>query len=291
VLDLYLNFEGGEELELSTELGDESQGIQYDDVGVNTETGDEVPSVNFVIAFRWDTYIGQVQITDFETILPDQTPSVEEVESLAELILERIERVLDEGGPGLETMVVRFETDGDPIAYHQDRYYRIDGLTLPNYGESPDVTEERQDNADESGLEAAYQVEQTILQGEEFAYPFTSRIRLYQDEGAAQAAFADYPDFLAETTQDGEVTLLDEDLDFGDDAFAFETTYDDGSVMTSVFVLLDSYILSAEIQHADETPPLEVVTELAELQADCVADNNCELEIRAPSSVLELVGE
>ena len=68
-------------------------------------------------------------------------PDLATLEALGELPLARVRRGQAGAGPGLSNAILRLE--GPDIETRSDEYGRLDGQTLPNYGETPDELADR----------------------------------------------------------------------------------------------------------------------------------------------------
>src|SRR5918995_5123350 len=89
------------------------------------------------LTFQVDNLVAGVTIGEFGGSEPD----LETVEALGELLLAKVRLGQAGGGPGLSNVILRLE--GPDIETRSDEYGRLDGQTLPNYGETPEELAER----------------------------------------------------------------------------------------------------------------------------------------------------
>src|SRR5690606_37628498 len=142
----------------------------------------DVEMLAMVLTFRDENQIGQIEIADFQTQSPDIEPTVEEIEALAERLLERMETVRADGGPGLEHQILRFESDGELVFYDGDFYTRIDGDLLPRYGEDEDALELQEELDGEFGITDVYRMYQVVGWTGETGVLWSVTLRQFDDE-------------------------------------------------------------------------------------------------------------
>ncbi len=288
VVELYLDF-GGETPEGNEAIGDESGIATYTDRSSDTD----VEMLAIVLAFRYENQIGQIEIADFQTQSPDIEPTVEEIEALALRLLERIETVREDGGPGLEHQVLRFASDGELVFYDGDFYTRIDGDLLPRYGEDEDALELQEELDGEFGITDVYRMYQVIGWTGEAGVLWSVTLRQFDDEDDVEDWVASGDEWMEQNGVD-DVELAEDDLDIGDGAVA--VTYrspssDDENTphWVALFIQVDDIGLLVQIGYPGEPADIDSVIELAEMQVECVEEGSCPIESELPDSLLDLV--
>ncbi len=286
-IDLYLDL-GGEDVEGTETFGDETRLTTY--TYVTSDTG--VDATALVIAFAYENQIAQIEIVDFETQLPDLEPTVEEIETLAELQLERIEEVREDGSAAIEHLTLRFESDGEFVFYIDDYYTRLDDQSLPRYGLSAAV-EAGEEFEQEFGITDAYRMRQAIGFNGDVAVVWNNQIRRFEEEDDAEKwidSAEEWFDIFG--TEDFEI--VDDDLDLGDHAIA--ATMNDGAEGAAVswhsvlvLVQVDDLVMVVLIDYPNELVDLDIVLELAELQVEMV-ENGGPIESPLPDSLIDLAG-
>jgi hypothetical protein len=287
VIDVYLDF-GGETIDGTQTIGEDSAIVTYTDRASDTD----VEMLAMVLAFRYENQIGQIEIADFQTQSPDIEPSVDEIEALAERLLERIETVRDDGGPGLEHQVLRFESDGELVYYTGDNYTRIDGDLLPRYGQDDDALDLQEEMDEQFGITDVYRMSQTIGWNGEVATVWSVTVRQFDDEDDAADWVASADEWM-ETFGAADVEMDDDDLGIGDSAVAVTyLTGDDGDTdpyWTAAFIQVGDIGLVVQIAYPGESPDIDLVAELAEMQVACVEDGGCPIESELPDALIDLV--
>jgi hypothetical protein len=211
VIDIYLGF-GTEIEETSETIGDASFMTTYTDS--YPDTGVDTTSV--VVVFQYENQIGQINISDYATQLPDIEPTTEEIEALAERQLDRMIDVRDDGSTGIEHQLLRFDSDGQFVYYNADYYTRIDDEISPRYGQDVDLLEGIDEAEQSFGMTDAYRLVQTIgSNGETYVF-WGAQVRLFDDEDGAADWVGSAADWLETIGAEG-VEEIDADLALGDE--------------------------------------------------------------------------
>lgn len=285
VMEIYLDF--GNEIEETEEtIGDESFITTYTDV--DPDTGVDVTAM--VLAFRYENQIAQINVSDYVTQLPDAEPTVEEIEALAERLLERIETVREDGSSGIEHLMLRLESDGALVYYNADFYTRLGDELLPRFGQDEDLLEEIEDAEQSFGMTDAYRLIQTIGDTGETYIQYGSQVRLFDDEDGA-ADWVDSAEDWLEIFGTEDVESVDADLEIGDatNVLSYQSENNLGTFHTiAIFVQVGEFGALVQVLYPDELPDLDVVAELAEMQVACIEDGGCPIESPVPDSLVDL---
>jgi len=288
VIEIYLDF-GGDDVDGTDTIGDESAIVTYTDVA--PDSGVDVTAM--VLAFRYENQIGQIEIVNFHSRSPEIEPSVDEIEALAERLLDRIETVRDDGGPGLEQQVLRLQSDGEQVYYDHDFYTRLDDEQLPRYGQDDDLLDELDDSEAEFGITDAYRMNQTLGWNGETGLRWSVQLRLFDDDDDAEAWVEDAEAWI-ETYDVDDIEIVDEEVDLGDRAMV--VTYRVGTEdddldphWTAIFIQVGDIGILLQLSNPGELADLDIVTELAELQVACVEDGACPIESELPDALLALM--
>ncbi|MDQ2683537.1 MAG: hypothetical protein M3Y37_08425 [Chloroflexota bacterium] len=289
VVDLYVNH-GDEDVEGTEEIGDYSHIVSFENV-----TDDNVPATVMTIAFSWENLIGQIEVAEFQGQLPDEEPTLEEIEALAERLLERMEQVVEDGAPGLSTMVLRFESDGEQVFSIKDNYVAYDGEPVPTYDESADAQSDRGATYEDIGLISQYQMDQGIVRTDgPPLVQWTSRVRQFDRTRDAR----DYLEGVPGQVEDGSIIGSDvefENLELEElDDLADGAVFFSGDIagagysVTFVYMRVGEYIIHvgffSSLGVFEET---DVLIGLAEAQAECVEEGECDLEYPVPDELIE----
>jgi len=287
VIDVYLDFGGGTR-EGNETIGDESRIATYTDR--TTDTDVEIQAM--VLAFSYENLIGQIDISEYQTQTPDIEPSVDEIEALAERLLERMETVLDDGGPGLESQILRLESDGEHVFYSSDYYTRLDDQQLPRYGQDEESVDDFSDAEADYGITDAYRMVQLLEWNGESGIIWSVQIRAFDDEDGAEAWVDDAEDWI-ESFDVEDIEVVDDDVDLGDHAVAvtFRQGAEDEDIdpnWTAIFIQVGDVGILIQLGYPGEHADLDIVTELAELQVECVEEGGCPVETELPDVLQEL---
>jgi len=289
VIELYTSLPNTEELEGEERIGDQSRLISY------TAEGDGYTSTGMMLAFSLDNLLGLIDVQDFDDYRPDIAPEIGEIESLALLLEEQMADVVDGGGPGLDSRVLRLESDGSDVRYYEDFYTRIDEESLANYGETEDQIEEHQDVNDVAGVIDAYSVEQQIGSDGQGAITFRSGLRSFEDEDAASAWLQDPPE-LADVA--GDQPAAEDVSGLGDEAITWSFTTEsadpertEDAFWTATAIRSGADVALVLVARWGDQLPADIVDELLVLQEECLDEATCTGEAPAPDELLELAAE
>lgn len=264
------------------ELGDESELTRI--TGTDEATGNPFTSLDY--AFRVDNLIAGVSVTDFS----GEEPNQDEVIALAELVLERIETVLDGDAPELFGRLLRLEPGQVATTQYATEYYLlIDGDYLRFYNEPEDAVTQRSDFLGENEVEATYQYEgyflPTNVTDPNQSLAVITRLYSFADEEAA-AAFVDTAaqDLVDDPIDYENVERLDDVPDFAgaDGGAASGVSYDfpiSEEVAASGFrywVQTGSTVVSVQADRVDGLSE-DAVVDLVQTQLACITqDTLCE---------------
>jgi hypothetical protein len=221
-------------------------------------------------------------------------PTIEEIEALADRLLERIETVREDGAPGLESRVLRLETDGIQATYGNDYYILLDEETLPRYGEADDAVDTRAEEYAEDGVTSQYVVDQTVYGADDQRLQWAVRLR--QFDRARDAG--DWLSILPERAEDGWLTggaeiddlEIEEIDDLGDGAVLFTgTVVGDDLGIAMLFVQSGELVTMVGVYSAIGVFDADALIELAGEQLDCVDDGGCDMAYPIPDEMLEFV--
>jgi hypothetical protein len=286
VMDIYLNF-GNDIEETSHSIGDGSFITGYTDT--DPDTGVDITAL--VVVFRHENQIGQVNISDYETLLPDAEPTVEEIEALAERLLDRMESVREEGSAGIEHQLLRFESDGGLISYSADYYTRLDDTLLPRFGQDEELLDGIDEAEQSFGMTDAYRLVQTITATDELVFQWGSQVRLFADEDGAGEWVDSAVEWLELSGAEG-VEAVDTDLEIGDatSVVTYATERSDATFHTlAIFVQIGDTGIISQISYPGEMPDIDAVAELADMQVACVVAGRCPIETAVPDVLMDLV--
>jgi len=236
-------------------------------------------------------------VTDFIDFTPDDPATVEEVEELALALAERMETVVDDGGPGLESRAYRLESDGVNVWYSNDFYSRLDGDSLALYGESPDDVATRADDEDAADATDIYQLEQLVSSDGETAFTWSLELWRFEDEDAASDWLQDEA-AVAENLSDADDVIEAEEVEqLGDEAVAWSLSLpgtdpdrDDRVFWSGTAVRVGTDVALIYLSRWGELMPSDIMDELVEGQAGCLEDG-CDAESPLPDGLLELAEE
>jgi hypothetical protein len=286
VMEIYLNF-GNEIEETSGTIGDESFITGYTDT--DSDTGVDVTAL--VVVFRYENQIGQINVSDYATQSPDIEPTTEEIEALAERLFERMVEVREEGSPGIEHQLLRFESDGQLVSYSADYYIRLDDTLFPRFGQDEELLEGIDEAEQSFGMTDAYRLVQTITATDELVIQWGSQVRRFADEEGAGEWIDSSVEWL-EISGANEVEAVDADLEIGDatSVVSYVTERSDATFFTlAIFIQIGDTGINSQISYPGEVPDVDAVAEIAEMQAECVEAGGCPIETAVPDVLMELV--
>jgi arylsulfatase A-like enzyme len=133
-------------------IGDRSEITRF-----RRSTADGEPYRALDLTFQVDNLVAGVTIGEFG----DREPDLATIEALGELLLAKVRRGQAGGGPGLSNLILRLV--GPDIETRSDEYGRLDGQTVPNYGETPEELADRAGRY--GGALVVYGVGQSIARG------------------------------------------------------------------------------------------------------------------------------
>ncbi len=260
--------EAAEDVSGGADIGDESEATR--DQGEDQATGDEYAQID--LTFRLGNLHAGVAIVDWQGDEPD----IDEVEALAEHLLERVEETIEDGGPGLGTQVARLTGDG--IVTSADSYTLLDGDAIAAFGESRADSQGRTRAAADVGQTDGYQLWQQLFAGEEEPDDdvwYQVDVWRFADEDAAEDWLADTEDRVAANQLLDNLDIDDGSPAVGDESVIYTVETEDGGIRyQSVALRVDATVAVIDVS-APESPPAAAVVTLAEAQAECLDDGAC----------------
>lgn len=249
----------------------------------------DIDSTVMMLGFAYETFTAFIQISDYVTLLPDEDPTIDEVEALGERLIDRIDDVLEDGAPGLDMIPLRMESDGQLSLITEDAYYHLDGETQATYREDPDQVESRHEEYEDWEVVAAYALDETFFGDDGLQIWWSVRLRLHESEADAEAWQADEPErslawFEHEDLDSEELS------DIGDAAvLATYTQTFNGLKATAVFFRSGEITAGVYMFTPDDYFDEDVVIDLAEQQLECIEAGGCLSEVPIPDEILEYV--
>jgi hypothetical protein len=267
------NIADSEDIPGTRTIGDQSEITLVQ--ATTTDAGDPYRSLD--LTFQIGNLIGGVTIADFT----GGEPEVEEVEALADTLLERIEEVRDaEEGDGLSGQVLRFAGDGVDTFY--DRYQRLDGETFRFFNETDADLASRGQSHSESGFTDTYNVGQAIGTGaaasDDYVF-FAVILHRFASEAEASAWIQETPAAFAASPGSFEDVAVISDLDpIGDESAAVEyrfgRTADVETAGYAIYVRVGAVVATVQVD-APSDLSRATVESLAAAQADCLSAGAC----------------
>jgi hypothetical protein len=290
LLDGLFQIGGGAEpsVEGTETIGDYSRIDLFQDT--DPDTGNTI--LVMMLGFAYENFTAFVQISEYLDALPDIEPTVEEAEAIAGRMLEKIEAGMGKAEPGMDMMPVRMESDGLVGLITGDFYVRLDGETMPVYGEDEAAVERRGDEYDEWNIDNAYAFDETFgLQGTDDQWlRWSVRLRQHGGEDDAEAWQAEEPE-RSLARFDVEDLEFEEVDGFGDNAvLATYTQPNQGWALTAVFFQSGEFTVGVYLVTKADSFDGDVLLELAEEQLACIEAGGCTGEIEIPDEILEYVG-
>jgi outer membrane protein assembly factor BamB len=280
------SIEGAEDIEGAESFGEISEITFYE--GEDAVTGAPYQTLDLTILL--DTLQVGVAIYAFDG---EDEPEVEQVEALAEVLLDRVEAVREEGGPGLSVAVPRMTGVG--VTTTNAAYVILDGDALTSYVESRQDRRARARVAANQDVTDEFLFEQTLDLGSDGTdagvYYQAVLVRL-TDEDAAASYLEGAVGQLEQDAADGLLDDLEiDELEAGDEALITSSSFASGedryeSVKT--ILRLDSTVAILNLVGTGDIP-LEAAEELAVVQAACLEDGDCLDPIPVPGALADLV--
>jgi hypothetical protein len=259
-------------------FGDASEATRY-------RTGD-IEAID--LTFRLGNLHGGVLLVD----RTGGTPATDDVEALAALLIGRIERVLDEGGPGLSGRTLRLT--GDEVEASVDNYLLIDGEAIHFYHESEADLRGRESEAEEFGQTDEYDVWQLLsplgagLEDDVWYFVAVSR---FADEETAS-------DWLAgiEARVEDNDGLAGFEIDesapvFGDQSVTYTVEQVEHPIAyRNLSLRVENVVADISLQ-GPEAPDVDVVEEVAGLQTRCLEAGGCFEPQEVPDGLVSYIGD
>ncbi len=264
------------------QFGDESEITRE-----SGKTTDETPrSFKLIdLTFRQGNIVAGVTIIN----LAGDQPSVNSVEALASILVERIAAVLDASEPGLGAVAARVGGEGVVVPYTYEVYERRDGVTVPLVDESKNLSRAREkgfgDAVDVFSLQQELQVTGVDAATNPFYYVELLR---FEDANAASASFAEpiEPKLIIPAYE--QVKKVKDAVSFGDDSATYSYAFKLNSDLSThgYLVLTQVGAILARVQIDGEPKvSLKAVEALAKAQVACLEAGSCEDEIAVPKAL------
>jgi hypothetical protein len=272
--------DGREVIDGTHQIGEDSVLSRADTLEV--DSGD--PMSDVMLEFFAGTYYVAVDVYDVardgEFSAPAK-PRTSVVESLGEILLDRIDSAELGPLPAMGTQILRMTAEDGSVVTVADRYSAIGGTPHRRYAETDDDLASRADTMERDRLIASYVVEQDVASGIETAPGDPHMIvRLYEFE--TEAAAAEWLDEAAFDRYSEEDYITDIEpmslpFDLGDDAMgaSYEGIYDGAELVGHVvWVQVDAMVARVSLDAAEQID-LAVVEELVETQVNCLGSGSC----------------
>jgi hypothetical protein len=242
------------------------------------------PSQELALGFRRDRLTARILLRDWT----GEEPQVAVVEALAARLLERIEAVLQDGGPGLSLRVLRIEPLENAI--HTDSYLRLDGEDVRSTYESPADLAARVSGY--AGATDVYTNETEIATDDRgYTLGFGADLYAFSDADGASAWLREEPTRVKQGVDVTVFAIEDQNAGIGDEAITITMARDydhDGMEVIHTSALLfriGAEVAAIRLSRTNTPPPMSAVTELAADQAACLAAADCLRPQPAPESV------
>jgi hypothetical protein len=242
------------------------------------------------------TDVLSVAIVDYAEATPDPDDAV----ALGERLVERVAAVRDGDAPGLWPLTLQLVAE-DGIGNPGPFYLQLDGATQPVNEASTSVPtwlEKAMDVGARADFYEAVDAVDVLFQQQRLrggrasgdVYFYEAELMRFADEDAAAAYVADLPDRF-DGFADGvyDIERLDEAPAAGDEAVAFVVSYE-GENDEPYFIHTTHVRVGDVVARVDVMGPElldDAATEVAEAQAECLADGGCPEPLEAPADLQE----
>lgn len=264
-------------------FGDEAEATRYR--ATDPVSGDQYEALDLTI--RLGAFHVGVRITDWV----GEEPKVAEAKALAERLVERLEGVLDENGPGLSTQAIRLT--GEDIVSTLDIYSLLNRKAVHLYTESTRGSVRRQNDAAELGQTDVYVVWQHAAGGEgvEDDIWYSVDLMRFADEDAANEWFDQTERRVGNNTNLTDFEVDNEAPTLGDESIAYTAEWADSPIFYRTAVLrVGTTVAVVEMQGPERVPSIAVEA-VAEAQADCLEDRACEVPMAVPEELEEFISD
>lgn len=270
--------DAAEDLRGVEDIGDQSEATHYQ--------GDGYESID--LSFLQGNVYAGVRIVDWS----GDAPELADTEALAETLLDHIETVLDEGGPGLSNQALRLT--GDEVESSEDVYLLLDGNASQFYYEESRDARDREDLADETGMQNEYRIWQLLAPLEDEQEDdvwYYLMLADFRDEDAASEWFAGLEDQIRSDPQFTNFESEDNAPVFGDESLEYTVEWSDGGIFyRSIAIRLGASVFVIDLQ-APQTPPADATEALGEAQLACLEDGECPEPLEIPAEVEAFISD
>ena len=264
----------------------EGEAVRADTVGdastlVRTEDdSDEIAFTALDLRFRSGNLVGTVVVR----APTEDEPTAEDAVALGERLVDRMDDVRQDGGPGLSTQAVLLLRDGDLLSL-ADGYQVLDGDLIPAYGETKEERETRA--ADLGDATDAYRVFQVLSPADDGGNPtyYQAVLRRFADEETAAAFLDDVPDRIADDDRIEDAEVSEDAPVRGDGAVSVSYTVAGADLQARLVIVRLGGLVASVGLLASEAPPADAVADLAEAQLGCLEGSACPEPIPAPEGL------
>ena len=265
-----------------SDYGDQSEGTL--EHTADPTSGDPITQLDTTIQLG-NLHVG-VSIVHFS----DENPATRDAESLAERLLDRVDRGIQSDDSGLSNQVVRLS--GDEVSPNTDAYLLRDGEITRLYGETTDPAElaDALDQIDETGEYRLWQ--QVASWGDQVENSVWSYISLlhFADDRAASDWLAQRPDQI---NADERYTNIDfgDEPDIGDGAITYTSEANDGrAFFRGLTFQFSDLVVTIDIS-GPAVPPADAIETLVDAQLTCLEDGACPNPLEVPVALQDYVAE
>lgn len=266
-----------EDLPDAKAFGDRSEATMY--VTGDPATGQDLPVLD--IAFLVDNLMLGVRLFQRDGTEPD----LGEGEALAGILEDRVDDVLNEGGPGLSRQALRLE--GDQVVPSVDNYVLLDGNAIQFYYEDRLESRQRATESADVGETDEYTVWQQLAalgEGQVDDVWYMLRIRRFDRAQDASSWLANVPAEIGNDTGYAEFQIDERATSFGDESLSFTMNWADGPIAYRGVAIRIGVVVATIYLQGPEAPPADAIEDLAVAQVRCMEDG-CEGPMPVPRSL------
>ncbi len=251
-------------------IGDEARLMRVD--ARDPQAGE--PAQELALGFRRGRLTASVLLRDWA----GTEPAVTVAEALAAQLLTKMERIVQEGQPGLSLQSLSVE--GVAYAVRSDYYARFAGEDVRSVYEPPEAFATRTAGYGEaidvftSGTEIAAIDSNSTLAFAEILYRF-------RDVGQASNWLRETPDRFGQDATITAFAMKSEAATVGEESLALSYSRDFGNDglevahTSSLFVRIGAVVAEICLTRTNDPPPAAMLRDLAEAQAACLTANGC----------------
>ena len=262
-------------------FGDEAEATRYR--ATDPVTGDVFDDLDLTI--RLGAFHVGVRVTDWV----GEEPKVAEVKALAERMVERVEGVLDDGGPGLGTRAVRLT--GEEVQASLDAYTLSHGVAVQLSTESNRDRLRRQNDAADMEQTDGYAVWQHFPGSEtvEDDVWYMLSILRFADAAAADDWLGGTEKRVGNNANFTDFRIDDDAPRVGDASVTYTAEWADSPVFYRAVALRIGTTVAVIDMRGPETPPAAAIGVMAEMQATCLEEDACPQPVAVPEELAEFL--